>query len=136
MADVEKLLMRVSPGELDSLLDQARAERWSQFTALARLKEKPHQTRLYFSCISSFLRSNRDVVDALEKLLSDDMVSDYQRMFLLAALLRARGVERSTVNTALQWLRNPRGNLSHGSDIRGQARRSTAEADCPNDLCG
>jgi hypothetical protein len=73
-----------------------------------RLKEKPHQTRLYLSYISRFVRSNRDVVDALEALVSDETVLDYQRMFLLAALLRARVGDRSTVNTALQWLHNPR----------------------------
>lgn len=72
------------------------------------LKEKQHQTRLYFSYISKFVRSNEDVTDALEELVSDNTVSDYQRMFLLAALLRARTVERSTVNTAIQWLQNGR----------------------------
>ncbi|MCT7375894.1 RNA-directed DNA polymerase [Chelativorans salis] len=74
---------------------------------LENLKEKPHQTRLYFSYVSTFVRSNQDVADALEKLTSDNTVSDYQRMFLLAALLRARTVERATVNTAIQWLQNP-----------------------------
>jgi len=73
---------------------------------LENLKDKPHQTRLYFSYISSFVRTNQDVVDALEELVADDTVSDYQRMFLLAALLRGRTVTRSTVNTALQWLQN------------------------------
>jgi hypothetical protein len=33
-------------------------------------------------------------------------MSDYQRMFLLAALFSARTVTRATVNTALQWLQN------------------------------
>lgn len=74
---------------------------------IERLKEKPHQTRLYFSYISTFVRSNSDVVDALEELVSDDTLSDYQRMFLLAALLSARNVERATVNIAIQWLQNP-----------------------------
>lgn len=73
---------------------------------LENLKEKPHQTRLYFSYISTFVRTNQDVVDALEELVADETVSDYQRMFLLAALLRARAVTRPTVNTALQWLQN------------------------------
>jgi Reverse transcriptase (RNA-dependent DNA polymerase) len=73
---------------------------------LQNLKEKPHQTRLYFSYISSFVRNNQDIVDALEELVADDAVSDYQRMFLLAALLRARSVTRATVNSALQWLQN------------------------------
>nr|WP_247645003.1 RNA-directed DNA polymerase [Brucella pituitosa] len=73
---------------------------------LENLKEKPHQTRLYFSYISIFVRTNQDVVDALEELVVDETVSDYQRMFLLAALLGARSVTRATVNTALQWLQN------------------------------
>ena len=73
---------------------------------LKNLKEKPHQTRLYFSYISSFVRTNQDVAAALEALVADDTVSDYQRMFLLAALVRARTVSRATVNTALQWLQN------------------------------
>ena len=75
---------------------------------LANLKEKPHQTRLYFSYISTFVRSEPEVLRALEALVSDDMVSDYQRMFLLASLLRAQMVGRVTVNTAIQWLQNPR----------------------------
>lgn len=75
---------------------------------LENLQEKPHQTRLYFSYISTFVRSNPEVVEALEELVSDETVSDYQRMFLLAALLRARSVERATVNTVIQWLQNPR----------------------------
>jgi len=73
---------------------------------LEKLKEKPHQTRLYFSYISTFVRTSQDVVDALEEMVADETVSDYQRMFLLAALLRARVVTRATVNSALQWLQN------------------------------
>jgi len=75
---------------------------------LENVKEKPHQTRLYFSYISSFVHSSPEVVDALEELVADEMVLDYQRMFLLAALIRARTVGRATVNTAIQWLQNPR----------------------------
>jgi hypothetical protein len=75
---------------------------------LNKLKAKPHQTRLYFSYISTFVRSNHDVAEALEALVSDNTVTDYQRMFLLAALLRANTVARATVNTALQWLQNGR----------------------------
>ncbi|WP_162787207.1 RNA-directed DNA polymerase [Notoacmeibacter marinus] len=73
---------------------------------LENLKEKPHQTRLYFSYISKFTRTDHEVVGALQNLISDEAVSDYQRMFLLAALLNAKTVRRSTVNTALQWLHN------------------------------
>jgi len=73
---------------------------------LENLKEKQYQTRLYFSYISSFVLTNHDVVEYLEELVADDTVSDYQRIFLLAALLRARTVTRASVNTALQWLQN------------------------------
>ena len=73
---------------------------------LGRIPEKPHQTRLYFSYISTFVGTDQYVVDALEGLAADGSVSDYQRMFLLAVLLRARTVTRATVNTALQWLQN------------------------------
>lgn len=73
---------------------------------LDKLTEKPHQTRLYFSYISTFVRMNQDVVEALETLVGDDTVSDYQRMFLLAALIKAGTVRRAAVNTALQWLQN------------------------------
>ena len=75
---------------------------------LEKLREKPHQTRLYFAYTSTFVRANQEVVGALEELVADEAVSDYQRMFLLAALFRASRVGRATVNTALQWLENPR----------------------------
>jgi hypothetical protein len=74
---------------------------------LERLTRKPHQTRLYFSYISTFVRSDPDVCEALERLVVDETVSNYQRMFLLAALIRARRVERATVNAVLQWMNNP-----------------------------
>jgi hypothetical protein len=75
---------------------------------LGKLKEKPHQTRLYFSYISTFVSFHQDMVSELEELVSDEAVSDYQRMFLLATLLRAPTIKRATVNVALQWLQNPR----------------------------
>jgi len=74
---------------------------------LENLEEKPHQTRLYFSYLSTFIRANQNVAEELEALInSDAMISDYQKMFMMAALLRARNLSRSTINTALQWLQN------------------------------
>jgi hypothetical protein len=73
---------------------------------LDKFQEKPHQTRLYFSYISTFVRSNEDVTSALEA-LANGPISDYQKMFLMAALLKAGSVESATVNVALQWLQNP-----------------------------
>ncbi len=75
---------------------------------LENLLEKPHQTRLFFSYISSFVRSDQAVVGELERLIrSGEAVSDYQKMFLLATLQKGRNIERGTVNVALQWLQNP-----------------------------
>lgn len=68
---------------------------------LSNLKEKPHQTRLYYSYISTFVRTNDDVAKALAALVADNTVSDYQRMFVLAALLKEKTASRSTVNIAL-----------------------------------
>lgn len=74
---------------------------------LDRLREKPHQTRLYFSYISTFVRINKDIAEALEAMVNDEnSVSDYQKMFLLAALLRAQSAKRATVTTALKWFQN------------------------------
>jgi hypothetical protein len=76
---------------------------------LASLREKPHQTRLYFSYLATFVRSNGAVVAALERLIeAEEPVPDYQKMFLLAALLMAPSVRRPVVNTAIQWLQNQR----------------------------
>ncbi len=76
---------------------------------LENLQEKPHQTRLYFSYLSTFVRSNEDVAGALEELVDvEETISDYQRMFLLAVLLKARTVGRPAVIAALQWLQNQR----------------------------
>ena len=75
---------------------------------LNKLQQKPHQTRLYFSYISVFVDSDQYVVAELEELVGDATISDYQKIFLLAALFRARKVKRTTVNTVLHWLQNPR----------------------------
>jgi hypothetical protein len=113
-AAVERLMDQIGeyPNQQDQIekfclpiLRSAQSDKAVQHV-LKHLKEKPHQTRLYFSYISSFVRVNEDVADALQDLVADETVSNYQRMFLLAALLRATDVSRATVNTALHWLQN------------------------------
>lgn len=74
---------------------------------LAHLLRKPHQTRLYFSYLAGFVRDNPALVRALEhQFQSDDLISGYQMMFLLATLMRAPQFDRRTVNGAIQWLQN------------------------------
>lgn len=74
---------------------------------IGRLQEKPQQTRLYFSYLSAFVRTSPDLVASLEDLMTEDLhLTDYQKMYLLAALLKSDRIERSTVNKALNWLRS------------------------------
>lgn len=106
---------------------------------VGKLKEKPHQTRLYFSYISTFVRFHQDVVDELEELVSDEAVSDYQRMFLLATLLRAPTIKRATVNIALQWLQNPRVAMetrAMAAIFAAKKWNGATETQCPHVLPG
>lgn len=74
---------------------------------LRRLTENPHQTRLYFSYLSTFVADSADVTSALEDFVTDETMSDYQRMFLLASLMKTEHVSRDTVRVALRWLQSP-----------------------------
>lgn len=74
---------------------------------LAHLLSKPHQTRLYFSYLAGFVRDNPALVTALEEQFqSEQLISGYQMMFLLATLMRTPQTDRRTVNAAIQWLQN------------------------------
>jgi hypothetical protein len=75
---------------------------------LKNLTKRPHLTRLYQAYLSRFTPENSDLVSDLEQFMeSPELVTDYQRMYLLGALLNAKSIDRSTVNIALQWLKNP-----------------------------
>lgn len=74
---------------------------------LAHLLRKPHQTRLYFSYLTGFVRGSPALVRALEQYFqSHELISGFQRMFLLATLMRAFQIDRRAVNGAIQWLQN------------------------------
>ena len=116
-AAVERLMVSVGdyPEHIDQIekfclpiLRSANSDSAVQYV-IDNLQEKPHQTRLYFSYLTTFVRSNQDVTTALEGLIDvESAISDYQKMFLLAVLLRAPTIGRPTVNAALQWLHNQR----------------------------
>ena len=73
------------------------------------LLEKSHLTSYYYAYLSRFVGENKDVVAFLEKVVrSLNLVTDYQRMYLLGSLLTAESVKSATVKTALQWLENTR----------------------------
>jgi len=74
---------------------------------LSNLLCKPHQTRLYFSYLSGFVRDNPEVASALEAICgSPDLISDYQKMYILAALMKAPRIKRPTVTIVQHWLQN------------------------------
>ena len=67
--------------------------------------EKSHQTRWYFSYLSTFINQYPDLVEFLENLLSaEKLISSYQKMFLLATLFKAPEIRRQKINIALKWL--------------------------------
>lgn len=69
--------------------------------------DRPHLTRLYLAYLSRFTSIREDLVRRLEDIISsDDIVSDYQRMYLIGALLNCRNPDRRTINNALQILGN------------------------------
>lgn len=73
--------------------------------ALNGITERPHLSRLYLSYLSRFVPGDRTVTKRLEKLIDSSMlVMDYQRMYLLGALMGAAKIDRSTVNAALRLL--------------------------------
>ena len=73
------------------------------------LLDRPHNARLYFSYLMRFSHTDNDLRNRIEALaINDQLSSDHQRMFLLAALMRSSSVSRQMVNKALTWMQNPR----------------------------
>lgn len=69
------------------------------------LDQRPHLTRLYSSYLTHFTPSNRDISDRVEALIAqDNFFCDYQRMYMLASIMKCESVSRRTVNIALRWL--------------------------------
>ena len=69
--------------------------------------KKPHQARLYFSYLHVFVSECRDLVRFLENLLSSrKLFSSYQKMLLLATLIKAPRIKSEKINIILEWLQN------------------------------
>lgn len=76
---------------------------------LDNLLKKPYLTSYYDAYLSRFVGTNKDVVSSLELVVGGpELVTDYQRMYLLGALFGAEAVKSTTVKAALQWLENTR----------------------------
>lgn len=81
--------------------------------------EQPHLSRLYASYLTNFTRENRDVVQGIERAIeAGGLFSDYQRMYVLSAILNANSVSEATVRTANRWLES--------SDIGAETRAISA----------
>lgn len=76
---------------------------------LRGLISKPYLTRLHHAYLSRFVGENLELVKSLEELAQGpELVTDYQRMYILGALFNGRNITRNTVNMAQHWLENPR----------------------------
>lgn len=76
--------------------------------SLRGLVHKPHLTKLYQSYLSRFIKTNEGLRDILSELIErEEIHTDYQRMYLLGALLNADTVPRKIVKTAVKLLKNP-----------------------------
>ena len=74
---------------------------------LQNLTEKPYLTRLYQAYLSKFTPENKELASELQKYFKNpNLVTDFQRMYLLGALMNASTIDRSTVNTVLHWLKS------------------------------
>jgi retron-type reverse transcriptase len=74
--------------------------------ALEKLSANPHMTRLYLSYLSGFVHDDK-VVRKIEGLLdSSKLLLDYQRMYLVGALLNSRSCSSNAVSVALRWVEN------------------------------
>lgn len=69
--------------------------------------KKPHQARLYFSYLRVFVSERKDLVKFLENLLSSKrLFSSYQKMLLLATLIKAPKIRPKKINAILKCLQN------------------------------
>ena len=74
---------------------------------LGELTDKPYLTRLYHAYLSRFAPENPPIVMHLcQLILNDAVVTDFERMYILASLMNADEVSREACNTALQWLQS------------------------------
>ena len=82
--------------------------------ALNRINSCPQLTKTYASYLSHFAPRDVETMQAVCGLISQDpFYTDYQRMFVLAALLDCQEVNPTAVASANGWI-----NASHGPELR------------------
>lgn len=66
---------------------------------------RPSQTRLYASYLTHFTQRDQSIVERVCRVIEEDnFYCDYQRMYMLAAILNANAVSPATVRKSLRWL--------------------------------
>ena len=74
-------------------------------TVLDNLSVRPQLTRIYASYLTHFAPSEPEVVRRISNILNADrFFCDYQRMYMVAAILNCELVESNAVRICLQWL--------------------------------
>jgi retron-type reverse transcriptase len=98
--------------------------------AIQGVVKRPHLTRIYQSYLSRFTNHIPEVVEQLEHLLnSDELVLDYQLMYILGALMNSPKIEQqTTVKKTLQLLGAPH----IGQETRALAAIFAAKHGSPN----
>lgn len=67
--------------------------------------EKPYMAKVYNSYLMAFAARDKTISSKLEKLLVDEnIVTDYQYMYILAALMNCKEIYRDSVNLSLRLL--------------------------------
>jgi len=90
--------------------------------------KRPHLARFYLAYLSRFVPDDTTVRNRLGELLeSSAVVSDSQRMYLLGALVRAKSIEKDTINAALRMLSE----LKVGQEVRALAAIFAAKYGTP-----
>ncbi|MBL7174759.1 MAG: hypothetical protein ISS66_02930 [Desulfobacteraceae bacterium] len=89
---------------------------------------RPYMSRTYLSYLSGFIGESTEIKDRLEGLMKGDaLISDYQRMYILATLSMAPKVSREAVKITLQLLQD----LSYAQETRAIAAILAAKHGAP-----
>jgi len=73
--------------------------------AIRSIADRPQLTRLYAAYISRFAPSNADAVTQIEnQIQTDNFITDYERMYAMAAILNTEAITRNTTRKAIEWL--------------------------------
>jgi len=75
--------------------------------SLKGIIKKPYMAKVYNSYLMTFISKDKTISNKLQKLLTDEnIVSDYQYMYIIAALMNSKEISRVSINLALRLVEN------------------------------